>query len=335
MAKKLTHNLGLKILAVLASIILWFIAININDPMSTNVYNVTVQLENLDKLVNNNKYVEVLDNTDTVRVTVRATRSELKEINDKNITAVADVDKMTEGNYIPIELSCNKASVTSNDLTGDKEYVKVNVENIKRRQLPITVATQGEPGEGYMLGGTSTAQNAVMLSGPESLISRISTVSVDIDIEGAESDVNISLPIHLYDADGREITDSRINKSINDVSTTASIWLIKGVPVEYKYVGEPAEGYMVQGNISADINYITIAGKASILKNIQKIDVNEAIDVTGASRDIESYIDLRKQLPDGVSFAEVDAATKTEVSLRIIKAPTEDDENGETQNEEE
>ena len=54
MAKKLTHNLGLKILAVLASIILWFIAININDPMSTNVYNVTVQLENLDKLVNNN-----------------------------------------------------------------------------------------------------------------------------------------------------------------------------------------------------------------------------------------------------------------------------------------
>ena len=325
MAKKLTNNLGLKILAVLVSTILWFIAININDPIIPQTYTVPVQIDNLDKLVNNGKYVEVLDNSDSVRVTVRAARSEQKEINEKSIIAVADVDKMTEGNYIPIELTSTKSFIKDENLTGDKEYVRVNVENIRRRQLPITVGVHGNPGENYMLGGTYTAQNAVMLSGPESIVNTISSVSVDIDIEGATSDVNISLPIHLYDSEGKEITDTRVNKSIDDVSTTANIWLIKGVPVEYKYIGEPAEGYEVQGGIKSDISYIMIAGKASVLKNIQKIEVAEALDVTGAVKDVEAQIDLKKQLPEGVSFAEVDAQTKSGISIKVVKVRTEEE----------
>ena len=32
MKKRLTNNIGLKILALLASIILWLIVVNINDP---------------------------------------------------------------------------------------------------------------------------------------------------------------------------------------------------------------------------------------------------------------------------------------------------------------
>lgn len=324
MAKKLTNNLGLKILAVLIAAVLWLVATNINDPVGRQTYSVPVTIENLNKLTNNNKYVEVLDNTDIVRVTVRAARSVLAELSDKNIVAVADIEKMTEGNYIPIELSCTKPGIIGDDIQGDKEYVRVSVENIRRRQLPIAVDVVGEPSEGYMLAGSSTAQNAVMLSGPESIVNTVSTVSVEIDINQANSDVNISLPIHLYDLDGKEITDSRIDKSISDVSTTATIWQVKGLPLEFSYTGDVAEGYYVDGNLKSTINYVTVAGKPGVMKNLQKIEIKDVIDVTGATRNMEEVIDLKKCLPDGVVFAEADAETKPIITLNIAKVVEEE-----------
>lgn len=319
MTKKLTNNLGLKILSVVISILLWLIAININDPVGQQTYNISVQLNNLNTLTDNGKYVEVLENTDNVRVSVRAARSVLAELSDKNIYAIADVNKMTEGNYIPIEVGCTKANVNNDNVFSDKEYVKVDVENIKRRQVPISVVVQGEPDEGYMLGGTSTDQNAVMVSGPESIVNTVNSVSVEIDVAKATSDVNISLPIHLFDANGKEIVDSRIEKSISDVSTTASVWLIKQLQVEYLYEGEPADGYVVDGQLKSTVNYVTVAGKASQLKNIQKVEVKEAMDITGATRNVESFVELRKALPDGLTLIEPEADTKAKLSLRIIK----------------
>ncbi|MBR6148190.1 MAG: hypothetical protein IKQ44_07570 [Lachnospiraceae bacterium] len=326
MAKKLTNNLGLKILAVLIASLLWLIAININDPVGQQTYTVNVQMVNLSKLTDNNKYVEVLEGSDTIRVTVRAARSVLSELSDKNISAIADVDKLTEGNYIPIELSCTKNSIDTDDLKADKDYLRVSVENIKRRQLPISVDVQGTPAENYLLNSTSTAQNAVSISGPESVVNTVNTVSVEIDITNANSDVNISLPIHLYDSDGKEIIDKRISKNISDVQTTASIWLIKGVPIEYGYTGVPADGYEVDGNLTSTISYINIAGKQSLLKNIQKIDINDAIDITGATRNIEEEIDIKKFLPDGVIIPDSNTETRTTLSLHISQIREEEEE---------
>lgn len=329
MAKRLTKNIGLKILAVLIATVLWLVATNINDPVSKQTFTVAVALENLDTLTNNNKYVEVLDGTDSVRVTLRAARSVLSEISDKNVFAVADVEKMTEGNYIPIELTCTKGGIDGENIKADKDYVHVSVENIRRRQLPITVDVEGTPQEGYMLGGTSTAQNAVMLSGPESLVNRVTSVSVEIDVAEAIADVNISLPIHLYDANNEEISDNRIDMSIADVSTTAAVWMIKTVPLEVGYTGQVAEGYYVDGGLKSSINFVTIAGKSSVVKNIQKIEISDAIDIAGATRNIEELVDIKKGLPEGVVFANADDPTKATVNLNIAQIIEEEEENAE------
>ena len=176
------------------------------------------------------------------------------------------------------------------------------------------------------MNSTSTAQNAVSISGPESVVNTVNTVSVEIDITNANSDVNISLPIHLYDSDGKEIIDKRISKNISDVQTTASIWLIKGVPIEYGYTGVPADGYEVDGNLTSTISYINIAGKQSLLKNIQKIDINDAIDITGATRNIEEEIDIKKFLPDGVIIPDSNTETRTTLSLHISQIREEEEE---------
>ena len=122
MKKKLTHNLGLKILAVLFAAGLWVISININDPISPRTYSVNVQLVNLKELTDAGKYVEVLEDTDNIRVTVRASRSVLAGFNEKNLVATADLSEMTEDNLIPIALTTTKTDEKIESIKADKAF---------------------------------------------------------------------------------------------------------------------------------------------------------------------------------------------------------------------
>ena len=199
MKQKLTDNIGLKILAVLFSIVLWLIAINITDPVTQDSYNVTVQLQNLSSLTSAGKYVEILDGSDSIKVTVRGSRTVLSSFTEKNIVATADVSKINSDSQVPIELSTTRISDKIESIRSDKQYVQLSVENIGKQQIPITVKVQNDPGEGYIHGSSSTTQNVVIISGPESVVDQVSYAAVEINVEGATSDVNISLPIHLYD----------------------------------------------------------------------------------------------------------------------------------------
>lgn len=106
---KLWNNLGLKIMAVIFSILLWLVAVNINDPVERKVFrDVRVETRNTNLLTDENKLYKVLDDTDTVTVTVRASRSVLENINVSDITATADFSELSFTNTVPIRLSVNK-----------------------------------------------------------------------------------------------------------------------------------------------------------------------------------------------------------------------------------
>lgn len=58
--KKLTNNLGLKVLAVLFAIALWIVVVNIDDPVKPAQYTISVTQDNMDYLTSNGKYSETL-----------------------------------------------------------------------------------------------------------------------------------------------------------------------------------------------------------------------------------------------------------------------------------
>ena len=66
-------------MAVVFSILLWLVAVNINDPVERKIFrDVKVETTNTSVLTDENKLYQVLDDTDTVTVTVRASRSVLE-----------------------------------------------------------------------------------------------------------------------------------------------------------------------------------------------------------------------------------------------------------------
>ena len=319
MKKKLTNNLGLKILAVLFSACLWLICININDPISQDSYNVTVQLQNMNTLTSAGKYVEVIDNSDQVRVTVRGSRTVLSSFSDKNIVATADLSKMTDDNLVPIEVSTTKISDGIESIKADKQYVHLTVDNVKKQQLPIRVKIQNEPAEEYILGNTTTAENVVIVSGPESVVDKIGYAAVEINVDGATSDVKIALPIHLYDENEEILDASKLTMSMSEVVATAAILETKQVPINCMTTGTLIDGYAATGKIDCKPGVMTIAGKSNVLKNIESIKLVDAVDVSGSDKNVTAQIDAGDYLPDGVTIVGGSTASLVDVVVHIEK----------------
>ncbi|MDD7547842.1 MAG: CdaR family protein [Lachnospiraceae bacterium] len=302
MKKWITNNLGLKILALLVSVGLWIIAININDPVSENTYTVNVSLQNAGVLSSAGKYFEVKDNSDRIKVVVRGTRTALSQFNQADIVATADLSKITEDNLVPIDLSTTKQSDKIEGIRSDSQYVKLALEDVRRLQMPIEVKVLNDPQDGYILGSTQTSQNVVIISGPESIINQVESAAVEIDVSGATTDVKISLPIHLYSKEDDIIDTTKVNMSVQEISTTASILQKAVVPLIAIPQGTPTQGYVLNGIIEGLPTEITIAGKSNIVSKIPYIDISESLDVNDIYQNTSYEININDYLPDGVSM---------------------------------
>lgn len=81
MRRRLTANLGLKILAFFSAVLMWFVVVNIDDPVTDKTYNgIPVSVINEEVVTTTNRTYQIVDNTQEVMVTVSANRSVLNKI---------------------------------------------------------------------------------------------------------------------------------------------------------------------------------------------------------------------------------------------------------------
>lgn len=305
MKDRLMHNLGLKIMAILFSVVLWMVAVDINDPVSDKyINNVPVQLVNTGALVSKDKTYKVLNNTDTVRVIVRAPKSVLSEIDGQSVSARADLSQITEENQVPIVASLN-SNLDVERVRTDKQYVELQVENKKMRQLAIEVQKTGKLPEGYVTGKVDTETNTMSITGPESAIALVERAVVDVSLDDVTSNVEIEAAIRLLDAEGEEVVSSDIRKSIESVKVTVPVLETKKVAVRAASSGTPADGYALTGSLILEPGTVTVAGRTAALEQLGAIEIPDTeLDVTGAEETVTKTVDIRDYLPAGVSLAD-------------------------------
>lgn len=307
MKNKLTHNLGLKLVALLFSAVLWMVATDINDPLyETPYYNVSVQLVNTGSITAQNKTYKVLENTDTVKVTVKGPSSVLSSISKDNIVAKADLSKMTEDNTVPIEVSLNDKSLENDveSIKADNSYVLLEIEEKRTEQLSVEVVRTGTLPDGYAIGKVSTDTNTISISGPASVIDPVKRAVVEVSMDGVVSDVNMQTQIKLLDEEGKEINNSNIKKNIESVRVTVPVLKTKEIPVTYQTTGTPADGYVMTGTIACTPETVVVAGKDSALEEISEIAIPASeLDVTDATESVTKTVNIQKYLPANISLA--------------------------------
>lgn len=321
MKNKYTGNLGLKLASVLGAVLLWLVVTSIDNPVkSQNYYNVPVKLLNTALITDSGQVYEVLEDTDVIpRVTIRAPHSVLSSISADNIIATADVSKLSSLDTITINLTTDVYNNEISSITGSIDTLKLNIENKRVKALSLKANVTGETTQGYIVGEVATDQNLVRVTGPESVINQIARASVDVDVTGFTNDINTNMEIKLYDAEGHIISHPNLTQNIKNVGVKVSIWQTAEIPVVFDYTGYAAPGYAATGQIEATTAVVTVAGKSSALKNLTAIEIPaEAIDITEATEDFVTEVDIRGYLPDNVFLADSGQA-KIGVTVAVEK----------------
>lgn len=319
--KTLTKNLGFKILAVVFAFILWLVVYNTDDPTITVSYTTNVTVENASVVTDMNKCYEVLNGTNTVSFAVTAKRSVLNKLEDTDFTAVADMNRMIvneDGDKanVPIEI-ISKRSNSSLKYNEKNKYLEVSLEDLMKRRFIITADTSGKVADGYALGEvTVTNPNVLNVSGPASIVNKIDSVVATIDVDGMSMNLSDNVIPALYDADGQEIDTTKLKLSNTTVTISAKILSVKEIPLVFSTSGVPyGDNRVVE--ISSKPETIKVKGSSTTLNPFSSLNIpGDVLNVSGASEDITTTIDISEYLPDGVELVNASDATVT-VTVRI------------------
>lgn len=328
MKEKLLNNLSLKILSAVCAIIIWIIIVNVYDPStSVTVSGVEVQLVNTESLTEKEYAYEVVDGS-KISVYISGPRSIVTDIKAKDIVATADLSNVTVfSDYVDIDVKVVKdgVSASSIEIAPKTTAIRLKIENRVTKTFNIDTELVGTPADGYVIGGQQISPSSVKVTGTSSVVDSISSVKVSYDVSGATMNISDAAPIKLYDSQGTEIVDDRIELSKTAVDIKVNVLMTKTVPVTYKTKGTPADGYRVSG-IDQAVTEAVIAGTEDVLRDVNSIDVpDSAIDVSGLNADKIFHVRLSSYLPGNITVMSEGVVNVTvriyPVSEREISVP--------------
>ena len=307
MKKKIFHNWGLKLVSLLLAVVLWFLAVQINDPSETVTFSgIPVRLTNTELLEQENKVYEVVENTDVVRVTIRAPKSITRDLRASDIVAVADVSKLTDINTIAISYSIQGISAARYDtIRGDHETVRLNVEERASKWIRVLSQTTGEVAEGFLVMNSSADQNMIQVTGPESAVEKISYALVEVDVSGTSTSMSLYVEPKLFDAQGNLLELSAVAINVSSIHMAVEVLAWKEVPVVPGVTGTPAEGYLATGELKCDPDIVRIAGTPAAIAGVNSISVPaEQLDITNATGNVVNIVNIKEYLKENVRLAD-------------------------------
>ena len=297
------------------AVMLWLVVANIEDPVTTKQFkDVPVQVVNEKALNSINKVYEVASG-ETANFSVKGRRSVLDNMKADDFNVIADLAHMSEVNAVQVEVT-PKEENKQIEIYKNANTLTVALEDVKEESFSVTIETKGQPAKGYALGENIVSPNIINVSGPKSLINRIETVSIDVDVENAKQDFSKNYEVRYYDRDGEELDASRMDCSVEKVAANIQILKTKEITVAVNSVGQPAKGYSLE-SLNFEPQTITIAGTDEVLQEIDQITIND-VDTYNLQKDKEYSFKVASYVPEDVVLTDPEQKIMVKVNIGQI-----------------
>lgn len=320
---RLMNNFGLKIMALFFAGLLWLVVVNIDDPVDSQVYsNIPVTVKNEDVISSKGNMYQILDGTDTVRVTVSAKRSILSKIKAEDIVATADFNDMELVSLVPITASVHGYDGNSVLATATPHNMQVKVDAVKGSDFPLTVSTTGTLRDGYVLGSTTTSPEIITIRGSESLVNSIDKAVARISISGMSESETVNADLVLYDADGNVIDQTLLTNNLGEKGLTVDVEILdtKDVPIRASVSGTPEEGYAYD-SLLCEPDTVKVCGTAEDLKKLDEIVIpSSELDISGLTEKKQYTIDISNYLPENISLVD-DSGNGATIMITVTVEP--------------
>ena len=311
MKHKWTNNLGLKIVSLLVSCLIWVVVTNTNDPESTQVYkNVPITIKNQDTITNANKTFTVVDGVDKINVYVTARKSVRSSLAADSFIVKADRENYNEAlGTVPLEISCEDGRIRQEDIRMLPSSLKISMEDKVEQNFGMAVVTTGKPDKGYEVGKTTIVTgDTIRIAGPESLINIIGKVTISVDVTNMSMGSTDFYPIRIEDKNGATLTDGQMSNlelknsdgvslQNNSAEVRTELWKVyNDIPLKVEVTGEVAPGYKVSAVTLAPQTINLVAEENAIEELGGIIQLKDPVNVEGMTETQDFTVDLNDTL---------------------------------------
>ena len=317
-----TTNLGLKALAAIFAVALWLVVMNVDDPETTRTFTATVTILNEDVLTDQGKYYTVADDDYTVSFRVTAKRSIIEDLSNKDFTATADMNYLTDDNRIPIDITAT-SHASSITMSAKTYYITIEIGDTATERFVVSGKTEGTPADGTAVNEVTVTPNVITVSGPEEIVEKISTVEAVCDVSGLSGDITDTVVPKFLDAKGEKVDTSNLTLSSSSVTVTVTMDSTKTVPIAVETSGS-LSGSLELDEITTDPTEISIKGDAGILNDITEITIpSSVINLSTITADMSTTVDITTYLPDGVTLQNSDDSSQVTITVTLVKETSE------------
>lgn len=318
MKKIIFNNIGLKILALLIAVIVWWVVMNIDDPLVKKTINgVSVELRNDDDLIDKG-YIYEVESGSVIAITVWAPESIAKELKSSDFIAYADLSQLsplTDTANITVECVKSDAKNDIKEITSKIQVVKLSIDNKQTAEVPVTTAIVGNPAENYVIGDISISQNKIDITGAASVIEKIVRAEIKYDVSNMMQSVNEMVTPVFYDENNNVVDTSAIQLSRNSLRLSVVINPTKWIGVTINPSVTVADDYKMVG-YSLSFDQVKIAGTQESLANISAIDLpSDAIELTDVTESQDCVVNLANYLK--ANYKIVSGTTELTVHIDI------------------
>ena len=330
-----THNLLLKIIALILAILTWLVFYSSEDPIVQESFNVPVEIEHLDEFKSQGHYIAIDGNEDLdnleVRVYLSARSSVIEKLRARDVEsflrAYVDVYELQDSSVERLMLHYEFTDVLVEnkckfyDLK-NTSYLEVKLDESATKEIEVRYEITGSPEEGYLYikddENIQISPEFITLTGPSNQLSEIAYGKVVIRVEGATANVNKKGDIVLYDANDNVITYSRdvIRVPISEASVFVPIYMTKTVALQTYLEGSVPEGYEYGKDVALSVAKIDIYGPESALNKISSIPL-PTVDMSSLTSNYKQTYNLHDVLKGLYSHGEVKLTEDSEEEVTM------------------
>ncbi|MBR5315389.1 MAG: hypothetical protein IKU44_01250 [Firmicutes bacterium] len=301
------------IISLVIAISLWAFVIGEVNPEATRVYReIPVRLVNEQVLEENG--LAVFSVSDTIMsITVTGNRSDVNQINTKDIVARVDLERAVPGtNQLPISVRVpSKVDIDSQSI----EKVTVVVEYKVEKDVPIQVVYNGSFEEEAEPVTIEQSLDTVTVSGAESSVGRVAYVEAVVE-EGSVAEDPQTFTCNLIPMDGNGMQVNRVELSHNSVDITAELVKKITVPLHVPILNDEDENMERKVTVPETI---TLKGRNSDLESIEKIEA-ETVDIRNVMEN--ATLEIKPILPEGVEVSIDSKALFVTVQVTNVQSRT-------------
>ena len=266
------------LLSLIIAFLLWgYVASTESVMIEKTISGVKIEFQGAEALRQSSDLIVTEQDRTTVNLTLRSTRRVLRNLDNSNVSAVINLNRVTtDGRYAVSYDISYPSGVNPDDITlvrSSADIINFYVDRQTRRTIPVEGTFTGSPAEGY------TAEKelefdpmAVTISGPKAAVDLVDHAYVTINRSNVDKTLQYSTTYDLIDADGNIVEDSRITLETPEVTVTLNVLSIKTVSLDVTVIdggGATRENTVIRIEPSS----VVLTGDASVINDTNKLNL--------------------------------------------------------------